>query len=111
MPTPLKPEVIYIFWTCRNQSEAKKILHALLNQKLIACASLFPKVESIYRWNGNIEESLEVKIILKSVNSHFNAIESYIRDHCSYQVPEVVQVDVRQGNPGYLSWVVEETTL
>ena len=106
-----KIDIVYIFWTCRDKTEAQKILHALLNQQLIACASVFPEVESIYRWEGKIEESKEAKVILKTARKHFDAVQSYIQKHCSYEVPEILQVDIVQGNPRYLSWVVQETSV
>jgi periplasmic divalent cation tolerance protein len=102
-------EVIYIFWTCRSTQEAKKIIHRLLELRLIACASLFPQIESIYRWEGKIEESLEVKVILKTAAKHFAAVQHTIQTDCSYEVPEILQVDIAQGNPHYLSWIVQET--
>jgi len=105
-----RTEVIYIFWTCRDYQEAKKLVHGLLDQRLIACASIFPGVESIYRWEGKIEESQEVKVILKTTAKHFNVVQRYIQQHCSYEVPEIVQVDIAEGNPSYLSWVVQETS-
>lgn len=101
--------MIYIFWTCRDKQEAKKIIHGLLDQRLIACASIIPEVESIYRWEEKIEESQEVKVILKTLNKHFNAIQNYIQKHCSYEVPEILQVDIVQGNSRYLSWVAQES--
>ena len=101
--------MIYIFWTCANPKEAKQIIHALLDKHLIACASILPEVESIYRWDGKVEESREAKIILKSVRQHFDAIQAYIHAHCSYDVPEIVQVDIARGNPSYLAWVHIET--
>jgi len=103
--------VIYIFWTCRDLKEAKKIIHGLLEERLIACASLFPDIESIYRWEGKIEESQEVKAILKSAADHFDAVHNYIQKHCSYEVPEILQVDIAKGNPRYLSWVQQETSI
>lgn len=102
-------EIIYIFWTCRNKQEAKKIIHGLLEERLIACASLFPEVESVYRWEGKIEESQEVKVILKTAAKHFHPVQNYIQAHCSYGVPEISQIDIVQGNPRYLSWVAQET--
>ncbi len=102
-------KLIYIFWTCREKQEAKKIIHGLLDQWLIACASIFLEVESIYRWEGKIEESQEVKVILKTTFKHFGSVQSHIQKHCSYEVPEILQVDIVQGNPSYLSWVVQET--
>ena len=98
--------MIYIFWSCKDEVEAKNIIHTLLNQKLIACASIFP-VESIYRWEGKIDEDKEIKVILKTDSKHFKEINTYIQDNCSYDVPEIVQVDVANGNPEYLKWVNE----
>ena len=103
-------KLIYIFWTCRNKQEAKKMTYELLDQRLIACASILPLVESVYRWEGKIEESQEVKVILKTNLKHYDVIQRYIKKHCSYEVPEILQLDIAQGNPSYLSWVVKETS-
>ena len=103
--------MIYIFWTCASQEEAETIIRALLDQKLIACGSILPNVRSLYRWEGRIEEGLEVKVILKSISDHFEKIKSYIEKHSSYDVSEILQVDISQGNPSYIEWVKEETSI
>lgn len=101
-------EHILIFWTSRTKEEAKTIISGLLEKRLIACASLLP-IESMYRWKDKIEESSEVKIILKTRKDHFNAIQNYIQMHCGYEVPEILEVNIVQGNPNYLAWVTQET--
>jgi len=101
-------DLIYIFWTCRDKIEAKRIIHALLDQKLIACASMLPEVESMYRWEGEIEESREVKVMLKTIKELFAEVQHYIQQHCSYEVPEILQIDIAQGNPSYLAWATKE---
>jgi len=106
-----KKSMIYVFWTCRDKMEAKKIIHQLLNKHLIACASIFPEIESIYRWEGKVEENQETKVILKTMSNHFDAIQSHIQSECSYEVPEILQVDISRVNPLYLSWVIQETSL
>ncbi len=100
--------MIYIFWTCRDLTEAKTIIRGLLEERLIACASIFPKVESIYRWQGKIEEGQEVKVILKTAEHRFEAIERYVKERCSYEVPELLQVDIAKGFSSYLSWIFQE---
>jgi len=101
--------MIYIFWSCRDKPEAKKIIHHLLDARLIACASIFPEVESIYRWEGKIEESKEVKVLLKTEAKHFSSIQAIIQTQGSYQIPEIVQIDIVRANPSYLSWLERET--
>jgi periplasmic divalent cation tolerance protein len=98
----------YIFWTCRNDQEANTIIRQLLEKSLIACASIIPDVKSLYRWKGKIEESLEVKVILKTEKKHFDAICSYITSHSSYEVPEIVEIDVSSAYAPYAAWVKEE---
>lgn len=100
----------YIFWTCRNVEEAKKISRHLLEKNLIACASLIPRVESLYCWKGVIEESQEVKVILKTEKRHFEAICNYITSESSYEVPEIVQVDVSSVYAPYAAWIKEEVS-
>jgi periplasmic divalent cation tolerance protein len=104
-----KTSIVYVFWTCRDKAESKKIIYGLLEKRLIACASIFPEVESIYRWEEKIEESREVKIILKTVPDHFDTIRKHILSQCSYEVPEIVQIDIANGHLPYLSWVIQET--
>jgi periplasmic divalent cation tolerance protein len=101
--------MIYIFWTCKNKEEAKRIIFGLLDKHLVACASILPEMESIYRWKGKIEEGKEVKVILKTQAERFDSICNYIVENGSYRVPEILQVDVPKGNPCYLSWVKDET--
>ena len=100
--------MIYIFFTCINPAEAKRIIHQLLDRRLIACASIIPEVQSIYRWEGKIEESKESKVILKTVSKHFDAIEQLIKKLSSYDVTEIIQVEISKVNAPYLCWVHQE---
>lgn len=99
--------MIYVFWTCKNKEEAEKIVSELLDRRLIACASIFPGTESIYRWKGKIEKTTESKIILKSISKYFEEIQECIRSQGSYEIPEITQVNIDKVNPLYLSWVLE----
>lgn len=101
--------MIYIFWTCKDSGEAKRILRDLIEKQLVACASIFP-VESVYRWAGKIEESMETKVILKTQEIHFESISNYIQSQCSYEVPEIVQVNIQKGSLRYLQWVLDSTS-
>lgn len=101
--------MIYIFWSCRNKEEAEKLIEHLVEKRLVACASIFPAVESIYRWEGKVEKQVETKVILKTRETHFEAISDYIKKHGSYDVPEVLQVSIEKGSPEYMKWVLDVT--
>jgi periplasmic divalent cation tolerance protein len=99
---------ILILWTCKDQKEAKKIILVLLERKLIACASIIPHVESFFQWQGKIEQAKECKVFLKTARKKFIAVRDYILAHASYEVPEILQLPIEQGNPTYLKWMQSE---
>jgi periplasmic divalent cation tolerance protein len=99
---------ILILWTCKDAEEARKIAKALLDQRLIACASIIPKVESLFHWAGKIDHVDESKVLLKTVRRHFFAVRDYILAHCSYDIPEILEIRIEQGNPAYLAWLQNE---
>jgi len=102
-------KIILVLWTSASSEEAKKIIHKLLEKKWIACANIVPKIESIYTWEEKIEETEEVLIFLKTVQSHFESVKDYIAAHSSYDVTEVLQVDIKDGLEEYLNWVRNST--
>jgi periplasmic divalent cation tolerance protein len=100
--------MVYIFWSAADVAEAKKIIYELLEKRLIACGSIFPQVQSIYRWKEKIEEALETKVILKTEAKNFIAIEKTIQAHSSYEIPEIVQFHSSYVSSKYASWFNEQ---
>ena len=100
---------IFIFWTCKNRTEGRRITTALLKKHLIACASIIPNVESIYHWKGKIETAKECQVIFKTVRRQFLPVRDYIVEHCSYEIPEIIEVIIEQGNPAYLTGLQNST--
>ena len=105
----MSQEIIYVFWTCRDDVEAKKIIHKLLDHKLIACASIFPAVTSIYPWNNKIEEATETKVILKTIKNHFQNITTIIAEIGSYEISEISAIEISQISPKYQNWIRQNT--
>lgn len=101
--------MIYIFWTCKDRDEARRIARQLLEKRLIACASILPQAESFFRWEGKIEEAVEAKVILKTRKRLFEEVGEVIRKLGSYETPEIVEIEAGRANPAYLEWVMNET--
>jgi periplasmic divalent cation tolerance protein len=97
--------VVLILWTCATLEEARRISHELVANKLIACANIIPHVESIYLWDDKVENGNEAKVFLKTKDSHFELVRDYIKEHCSYDIPEISKIHIDSGNPDYFRWV------
>jgi Uncharacterized protein involved in tolerance to divalent cations len=91
--------------TCVSQAEARKISARLLAKRLVACASILPKIESKFWWKGKIDAASEFLMTMKTVSSNFKKIEAEIKRIHSYEVPEIIAVPIAAGSRDYLDWI------
>ena len=103
MPPAGKFAVVLV--TAPDLKTARALAKAALNARLIACANLVPKIESHYRWRGQVESAAEVLLILKTTKSKLPALEKWILAKHPYDVPEFVVLPIAAGNKKYLAWL------
>ena len=91
--------------TAPDLKTARALATAALNARLIACANLVPRLESHYWWQGKIETSAEVLLVLKTMKSKLAALETLILATHPYDTPEFLVLPVQAGNSHYLDWL------
>jgi len=96
---------ILVFVTAATEKEAKKIMRILLDQHLIACANLLGPVESQFWWKGKIDEAKEYMVVMKSDEKLFRKLSETIKQVHSYEVPEILAVQIVKGWQPYLRWL------
>lgn len=82
---------------------------ALVRDRLVACGQHITPIRSIYRWQGQVEESIETRVALHTRSDLVPAVLERARDEHPYEVPCVLVLPVEQGSPDYLAWVVSST--
>ncbi len=103
-------EFLVVLTTWPDAEKARAAATTLVEESLIACANIIPGVESIYRWEGKLETSAEVLMVLKTTAARYGALQSRIKELHSYEVPEIVALPIANGLPQYLSWVESNCT-
>lgn len=98
-------DYIHIQWTCRDVEEAKRIINELLEKKWVACANVFPHVDSLYMWKGKLCEEAEVKVVFKTTDIYFAKVSEYILLHGTYDIPEICKIQIFDANPQYTAWL------
>ncbi len=99
--------VIYI--TAGSESEAEKIGHTLVEERLVACSNIISPIRSIYSWQGKICDDKEALMMLKTKKELFKQIVIRVEELHSYDVPEIIAIPIIDGSSKYLSWIDEET--
>lgn len=95
--------------TCPDKDSARAIARACLKARLVACANLLPKVESLFCWQGQIDSESEVLLRMKTPVQNFEAVCVSIRNSHPFDLPAIIALPVQAMGPGVADWVASET--
>ncbi|MBI5642535.1 MAG: divalent-cation tolerance protein CutA [Deltaproteobacteria bacterium] len=98
-----------VFSTASNEDEAAGIGRKVVEEGLAACCNIVPKIRSIYTWKGKIHDEQEVLCVFKTRAMFFDDLKKRIKSLHSYEVPEIIAVEIQEGLPEYLAWIDEVT--
>lgn len=98
-------EIIVVFCTFPNLELARQIGTALVEAQLTACVNLCPSIESIYRWEGKMENAQEVLAIFKTTAETYPQLEARLKELHPYEVPEIIALPASKVLPAYAAWV------
>ena len=102
----MKP--VLIISTYPNKKSILKIANQLVKTKIIGCVNI-SKIDSVYSWNGKIQNSSEYIAIFKTTSKNKTKLKKIIAETHPYDVPEIAQIDVASINKSYLNWLIEST--
>ncbi len=91
--------------TAGSEEEARKIARHLVDHQLAACVNIIPQVQSIYRWQGKVEESREWLLSIKTTTAKFTQVREAIDELHSYDLPECIALSIDDGSAAYLDWI------
>jgi periplasmic divalent cation tolerance protein len=98
-------EAVLVLTTCANSAAAAELAELLVGRRLAACVNRIDAVASTYRWEGRIERGNESLLLIKTTEEKYPALERAVRDHSSYELPEIIAVRLTAGSPDYLDWI------
>lgn len=96
-------ELVYI--TAGDKAEAKLIGKALVESKLAACINIIDPMNSLYYWEGELQEDREVILIAKTTSDKVRAVTEKVKSIHSYDCPCVLSLPVSNGNEAFMQWI------
>jgi periplasmic divalent cation tolerance protein len=98
-------DYVIVLTTLPAESDAAGFAAALVEARLAACVNLLPIMQSVYRWQGAVEQESERQVLIKTSRTRLDALWSRVRDLHPYEVPEFIVLPVIDGSDAYLKWL------
>lgn len=100
---------IVVFATCASKEEADKIANAVVADHFAACVNIIEGVRSIFNWQDRVEDAEEVLLIAKTKAKLLDDLVTVVKEHHSYDLPEIIALPIFGGSQDYLNWIDAET--
>lgn len=101
-------KIIAVFTTTDSITQARTIAAALVERKLAACVQI-STIESVYTWQGEVQNEKEYRVIAKTVADRYADVEKVIRELHSYDLPAIYALDVAEAFEPYADWVAQNS--
>ncbi|QQS16920.1 MAG: divalent-cation tolerance protein CutA [Neisseriales bacterium] len=98
-------KILMVLCNVPDKEIALRIAQALIKGKLAACVNILSPCQSLYHWEGTIQSSQEIPLLIKTTNACYQALEACIIGLHPYSMPEIVAIPITQASSGYLNWV------
>lgn len=98
-----------VYMTVPDKSEAERLCKAALNERLAACANILAPMNSMYWWEGALQNSTEIPCLLKTTAERYPELEAKLRELHSYETPCIIAIPITEGLPTFLDWIEQET--
>ena len=98
-------DCIVVLVTVGSREEGERIATAVVGEQLAACVNVVGPIESIYRWDGQVQRDQELLLMIKTRAALFDVLAARVSALHSYQTPEVIAVPIRSGSQAYLDWL------
>jgi periplasmic divalent cation tolerance protein len=102
-------DILLVITNLPDASSAQRLARQVIESRAAACVNQLAPCTSTYRWQGKIETTCEIPLLIKTTRAAYPRLEAMICATHPYNVPEIIAVPLSAGLPAYLSWVNQET--
>jgi periplasmic divalent cation tolerance protein len=102
-------KLLAVYTTVATREDARRIAGTLVERKLAACAQICD-IESFYAWKGAVQHEPEFRILLKTTEARYPAVEAAIRALHPYELPAIHAVALAHSYAPYAAWIEEGST-
>lgn len=100
--------VVVVLVSCPRE-KAASLAEALVECRAAACVNILPAVQSVYRWDGQVQREEESLLIIKTAAAAVADLRREVLARHPYEVPEILALPIDAGHAPYVEWVLAST--
>lgn len=97
-------DILLVSTTVGERADAERLARAMVEQRLAACAQM-ERIDSVFHWQGALETAPEWRVLFKTTESHYAALESALLEAHPYRLPAVVATPTHAVSTAFADWV------
>lgn len=106
-----EPDFVLVLTTLpSDRAGADAFARTLVEERLAACVNITGEIQSVYRWQGRIEQDQERQIVIKTSRDSLDRLRARVHELHPYEVPEFIVLPIIDGSPAYLDWIRMSTS-
>ena len=97
--------MLIVLTTTPGPEEGERLARLIVEEKLAGCVQILPQMASVYFWEDQVRSEGEHLLLIKTLEEKFDDLEAFIKQHHSYEVPEIVAIQAGKVSGEYLKWL------
>lgn len=101
--------LLQVSTTVATRADALRLARQMVQAQLAACVQI-EAIHSVYRWQGELHEEDEWRLLLKTTAASWPALQAALTQAHPYELPAILAVPVQAASDACEQWVVAECT-
>lgn len=104
----VRMDLRWVYITVGSKEEARRIGKVLVTSKLVACVNIFDRMNSIYYWDGKLQDDTEAVLIAKTTRERLPRVFEAVKQQHRYEIPCMISLPIMEGYDPFLEWIEKE---
>ena len=100
-------DLIAVYTTVADELQAELLATAAIESQLAACVQA-EKISSTYRWQGQLEQAAEIRLLLKTTRRAYPRLQQLLLELHPYELPAIFAIPLCEAAPAYCQWVEQQ---
>lgn len=105
-----EPRCCLILTTTAELQQAQRLASELVSLRLAACINILPTIQSVYEWEGKVQQEAECQLLIKTTTERVAAIKQWLAVHHPYELPECLVLNTDDGSEAFIQWLQQQVS-